>query len=818
LAIQVQRLMNRRWKPLKKTKSSIMYRCFASCALLLALTLCSMASPSARVSTLLPHPQQDSTRVLDSLRHASPALDWLLGVMPADMSERGRISYQDYNFYSWLVRTKELPPDFEALESVPYLRNPFRDKDGDFVRSPDAWSERRAEIKKKLAYYITGSFPKEAFSVNSTVLETVESGGVVHQRIELRFGPDQAAKLNIELYFPKTIDKDVQMPVFLTQWNHREWAQIAVKRGYIGCIYAGADAKDDTDDYSRIWKDGYDFSLLMRRAFGASRVIDYLYQLPFVDTAKIAITGHSRNAKQSLTAAAMDERITAVVGSSGGTGAEIPWRFTSHDFDVEDIALLTTARPSWFHPRLRFFIGREDKLPVDQHDLMASIAPRALMISTAQNEAASNPLGTEKAFAMLRDTYAHLGAEDKLVLQYREGLHGTNADDIEGYLDFFDYVFGRRDKKVVDSDLFFTFHTEQRGQVGASGQGTNVLPEYRRQTAYASLETMDEWNNRRDQLKNVIRHFLGEEPPRVTNEGPKHLKASGRGESYFGSVVSRPSATAKMGRMNITPYSGFGEYLYGYLYYPKEQVERGEQVPVVIYLHEFDYSKGFSSMSLDHAIQPFFEDLVESGYAVLAYDMLGFGTRLKEGAHFYDRYPNWSKMGAHVRDLGYAVDALVNMDMIDANHIYTLGYSLGGAVGMFAAAFDERITGVIASSAITSLRVEGQGKSGGLYRYAKLHNLIPKLLDFDGMESNVPFDFDDVLALVAPIKTLIIAPQKDGSIQGDDLRKIVAHATHVYDLFGEKSALNIHYPMDYNRFSSEIRNVVIGWLKSEPLP
>lgn len=790
-----------------------MYRGFGKSILLLVLTFCASLTGLSTVSaTQLSYSEQDSIRVLDSLRAASPALDWLLNVMPADMTKRGRISYQDYNFYSWLVRTKELPPDFDTMESVPGLRNPFQDEEGHFVGSPEEWDKRKAEIREKLEHYITGSFPKETFLVTPTVLESVETGGVVHQRIELRFGPEQAAKLNIELYIPKTSDKGVRMPVFLTQWNHREWAQIAVKRGYIACVYAGADAKDDTDDYSRIWKDEYDFSLLMRRAFGASRVIDYLYQLPFVDTAKIAITGHSRNAKQSLTAAAMDERITAVVGSSGGTGAEIPWRFTSHDFDVEDIALLTTARPSWFHPRLRFFIGREDQLPVDQHDLMASIAPRPLMISTARNEAASNPLGTEKAFAVLRETYAHLGEQDKLVLQYRDGLHGTNANDIEGYLDFFDYVFGRCDR-AIGSDELFSFYTKQDGQLAKSSQGDNTPPEYRRQTAYTALETINEWNNERGQLKNVIRYFLGEEPPRVTNEGPKHLKASGSGETYFGSVVSRPSSTAKMGRMNITPYSGFGEYLYGYLYYPKEQVARGEKVPVVIYLHEYDYSKGFSSMSLDHAIQPFFEDLVESGYAVLAYDMLGFGTRLIEGTHFYDRYPNWSKMGAHVRDLRYAVDALVNMDMIDSNNIYTLGYSLGGAVGMFGAAFDERITGVVASSAITSLRADGRAKWDGLYKYAELHGLMPRLLNFDGKESDIPFDFDDLIALLAPREILLVTPQMDRTIQTGDLKKILGHATRVYDLYGQKNALNMQDPMDYNRFSSDIRDAVIMWLE-----
>lgn len=151
-------------------------------------------------------------------------------------------------------------------------------------------------------------------------------------------------------------------PVFLTNWNHRQWAQIAVRRGYIGCLYAGADAKDDTEYYSEIWAGQYDFTRLMRRAYGASRAVDYLYTLPYVDKHKIGITGHSRNEKTSLMAAAFDERIGACIPSSGGTGAEVPWRYNSHKYDVEDIALLSCAQPAWLHPRLRFFYRKRAQI------------------------------------------------------------------------------------------------------------------------------------------------------------------------------------------------------------------------------------------------------------------------------------------------------------------------------------------------------------------------------------------------------------------------------------------------------------------------
>ena len=94
----------------------------------------------------------------------------------------------------------------------------------------------------------------------------------------------------------------------------------------------------------------------------------------------------------------------------------------------------------------------------------------------------------------------------------------------------------------------------------------------------------------------------------------------------------------------------------------------------MIYLHEYDYSKGFNSY---HQIEAFFQSLADRGFAVFAYDMLGFGNRIEEGTRFYDRYPHWSKLGKMVVDVKAAVEALTNFDFIDRGHIFVAGYSLG---------------------------------------------------------------------------------------------------------------------------------------------
>ena len=92
---------------------------------------------------------------------------------------------------------------------------------------------------------------------------------------------------------------------------------------------------------------------------------------------------------------------------------EVPWRYSANKYDIEDTALLACGQPSWFHPRLRFFVGREHKLPVDQNHFMALIAPRGLMLSTAINELHGNPWASEQAYFAAQKVYRFLGAEEE---------------------------------------------------------------------------------------------------------------------------------------------------------------------------------------------------------------------------------------------------------------------------------------------------------------------------------------------------------------------------------------------------------------------
>jgi dienelactone hydrolase len=760
----------------------------------------------------------DSKTASDTIKRKE-FLNEILKLLPAERLNLGHVSFLDTSIINWLKRTGELPPDFDKMPSIPFLPNPLILDEGRTnipIKNKEQWEQKRRWMKEKLAYYISGTCPPKPTNLKAEIISEKKDGQVTLRMVRLLFGPDHKATLTLELMIPPG---DGPFPVFLTQWNHREWAQVAVRRGYAGCVYAGSDDKDDTEKYAEIWAGKYDFSRLMRRAFGASRAVDYLYTLPFVDKNKIALTGHSRNGKQSLMAAAFDERIDAVIPSSGGTGAEIPWRYCVHKYDVEDIALLTCARPSWFHPRLRFFVGRENKLPVDQNLFMALVAPRGLMLSTSINERGSNPWGAEQAFLSAQKVYDFLGAKENVAIRLRHGKHSVRAQDMEDYIDFFDFVFGRNNKKP-ENKLYFNYSFENWCKLSGEKVDAEKYPIKNTDNLLIGanqkiIQTEKVWEAKKPEIQKSIQWILGDPPAGVTNFGPRSFNVKGVGEKSFGNIIPRPVKTAEMGCVEFSPYHGFGDQLFGYLYYPKKKIEAlgNGKLPVVIYLHEYDFNQGFSSMAFDHEIQSFFEKMVEQGFAVFTYDMIGFGNRNEEGTRFYERYPHWSKMGKSVADLKGAVDALSHYNLIDSSKIFVAGYSYGATVALFGAALDERIAGVVTVAGFTPLRLATKDSGmEGVKMYSHLNSgQLPRLGFFVGNEAKIPADFNEILACIAPRPLLIIAPKMDKDANNTDIQNCVKQVEKVYRLYNKEGNVELFSPNDYNRFSYPMRNKTYEW-------
>ena len=729
----------------------------------------------------------------------------------------GRMNGGDKNWEAWVARTGELPPDFESMQSNNFLPDPLVRLEGTGstpITTIEQWAQQRQWIRLQFEFWVYGKMPPPPDNLRAMVTKTHREGGVTVKEVRLEFGPDQRGILHLHLFIP---DGKGPFPVFLTnQPQTASWIYPAIRRGYLACIYDATDpifgATDDSDKYIDVYPD-YDYACIARWAWAAMRAVDYLCTLREVDPNRIGITGHSRNGKQALLAAAFDERIGAVVDSSGTTGASLPWRYDTLDFwgtgSIEGI----TGGPGnthWFHPRLRYFAGREDKLPVDQNSLLALVAPRGLMMYAAYTEHEGNQFGYEQAYRSVSNVYRFLGQEENVQLHLRFGEHDFVPNRVENYVNFFDSVFGRC--HYPKSQTWINGYTFE-GWLDATGERVDPLQYPPRSLKDFIPSDSASWSQRKEDVRKEILWALGEEPAGLPFAGvstlpaPEHIYwINPPGDSPSALLFGRPLKRPNTGSA-IIPY---GDGLRADLYYPlgPDGKPKPGPLPAVIWLHAYAYATGYSRW-----VNEAFDSLTKKGNAVLAFDQLGFGTRGPDVRDFYHQYPKWSLLGKMVADTRGAIDALSALDYIDHSRISMIGYSLGGKVGLVTAALDERVKAVASVCGLDPLQHTAPGDgTEGVRHYSHLHGLLPKLGFFAGEESRLPFDYDRVLALVAPRPALIVAPTLDRYCPVEAVRDEVEQARKVYELLGRNEALHIETPLDFNRFMVDRQEQVINWI------
>jgi cephalosporin-C deacetylase-like acetyl esterase len=729
---------------------------------------------------------------------AAPATD----EQKAALKEILRILPKSEPWEKWLAATGTIPPNFDALTSWPFLPDPLRFSNGREVSRPD-WPRRRAELLALFQHYVTGSWPHSPGNTRVAERRQREEAGALVEEVVLEFGPNHAAKLHLELIIPRG---QGPFPVFITQDNHRRWALVAVSRGYIGCVYAGADSRDDTEAWKSVWPE-HDWTKLTRRAWAAGRCVDYLHTLPYVNTNQIALTGHSRNGKTSIIGAAFDQRIRAVISSSSGAGGACSYRFFSETQFGEGIENITREFPDWLHPRLRFFAGREHKLPIDQPELIACIAPRPCLISSALNDGVESIWAIEQTYHSARRVYELLENGRDLNLRYRPGGHETRGGDIEAYVDWLDSVFGRGNFSLPDCVIFPTYDDwlQSSGDViDPTAFATNGLGELLADAEGSPITTIDPWLRKREAIRERILWALGEAPPFAESEPGSY----GAEKRHLATLLGRSAAPEGLAKRSIN----FGNYIAGDLYFPTNAESSGRKLPGVIWLHPVSVSHGYVA-DYKRGENPHLA-LARTGCAVLAFDQIGNGTRLEEVRNFYRRYPEWSLLGKDVEDTLAAVEAMNKIEFIDPRRIWLLGYSTGAMVALHAAALDHRIAGVVSVAGFTPMRSDTLDKgTGGIARWSRWLPLVPKLGAFVAREAHLPYDYHEVLAMIAPRPVLVFAPRIDSQATLKDVKDCVGAARKAYELFTAPEALRFEELDDYNHFSPETQKVVYERLK-----
>jgi hypothetical protein len=247
--------------------------------------------------------------------------------------------------------------------------------------------------------------------------------------------------------------------IILGRWIDGPPLERVLERGYAVAIVYAADLVPDAATASkpaleRLYGPGAE-------AGGALAAWAWLYDAlggaltrdSGLEGAPVVAWGHSRNGKAALLAGAVYPGIAGVISHQSGRGGAALNRSPVG----ESIAQITDNFGFWFSPRYAAFAGREGEMTVDQHQLLALIAPRPVLLGAGDRDRWSDPAGAFRA-AQGADPvwrlYGKPGLEQTQLSEpdltrplasfMRKGTHGVTTRDWDNFLTWLDANFPPR--------------------------------------------------------------------------------------------------------------------------------------------------------------------------------------------------------------------------------------------------------------------------------------------------------------------------------------------------------------------------------------
>jgi dienelactone hydrolase len=241
-----------------------------------------------------------------------------------------------------------------------------------------------------------------------------------------------------------------------------------------------------------------------------------------------------------------------------------------------------------------------------------------------------------------------------------------------------------------------------------------------------------------------------------------------------------------------------------YLFLP---AKRSSKRPAVLCLHQtVTIGKGEPAGLGGNPDLHYALELAERGYVTLAPDYPSFG----EYACNFDPKDGYASgtMQAIYNNVR-AIDLLQSLPEVDRDRIGCIGHSLGGHNSIFTAAFDPRIRAIVSNCGFTRFHKYYGGKLKGWSspRY------MPRIAsDYGNNPDRVPFDFTEIIALIAPRAFLASSPIHDENFEVSGVRDVIAAAKPIYALYGKTQNLAANYPDCHHSFPPAAREVAYAFL------
>lgn len=247
-------------------------------------------------------------------------------------------------------------------------------------------------------------------------------------------------------------------------------------------------------------------------------------------------------------------------------------------------------------------------------------------------------------------------------------------------------------------------------------------------------------------------------------------------------------------RKKITYQAGPGDRIPAYLLIPKKIVGRA---PAMLCLHGTSGSRGRTA-GLGEDYPRYTLELAERGYVTIAPDYTLLGENQTDPATLGYASGTMKGIWSHIR----AVDLLASLPEVDAERMGTIGVSLGGHNSLFVAAFEPRLKVVVTSSGFDSFLDYMDGNPTGWCQT----RYMPRIETIYGKDPNkLPFDFPEVLAVIAPRALYIHAPQSDSNFKLESVKRCEQSARELYRMLDASDKLHAVYPPGGHGFPIEDR-------------